>query len=63
MNTPLPLSRGEYKNPLLGGDSGMGSRVKNLIKQIAQKQQAEILQMNAERNAGFFDNEIEKLDR
>jgi len=39
------------------------SHVKNLINQIAQKQQSEILQMNAERNAGFFDTEMEKLDR
>ncbi len=59
-------------SPLLGGDlgvgntgwnSGMGSHIKNLINQIAQKQQAEILRMNAERNTGFFDNEMEKLDR
>lgn len=71
-HTPNPLvrlsahdevSRGEYKSPLLGGDSGVGSHVKNLINQIAQKQQAEILQMNAVRNAGFFDTEMEKLDR
>ena len=41
----------------------MGSHVKNLISQIAQRQQAEILQMNSERNAGFFDTEMEKLDR
>lgn len=41
----------------------MGFHVKNLINQIAQKQQAEILQMNAERNAGFFDTEMEKLNR
>ena len=41
----------------------MVSHVKNLINQIAQKQQSEILQMNAERNAGFFDTEMEKLDR
>ena len=50
-------------SPLLGGDLGVGSHVKNLINQIAQKQQAEILQMNSERNAGFFDTEMEKLDR
>lgn len=50
-------------SPLSGRDSGVGSYVKNLINQIAQKQQAEILQMNAERNACFFDNEMEKLDR
>ena len=41
----------------------MGSHVRYLINQIAQKQQAEILQMNAARNAGFFDTEMEKLDR
>ena len=50
-------------SPLLGEDSGVGSHVKNLISQIAQRQQAEILQMNSERNAGFFDTEMEKLDR
>ena len=50
-------------NPLPGGDLVVGSHVKNLINQIAQKQQAEILQMNSERNAGFFDTEMEKLDR
>jgi len=50
-------------SPLSGGDSGVGSHVKNLISQIAQRQQAEILQMNSERNAGFFDTEMEKLDR
>src|SRR3990167_4655654 len=50
-------------SPLLGGDLGVGSHVKNLINHIAQKQQAEILQMNSERNAGFFDTEMEKLDR
>ena len=71
-HTPNPLLRGEYKSPLLGGDSGVGnteadswvgSHVRYLINQIAKKQQAEILQMNAERNAGFFDNEMGKLDR
>ncbi|MBM2833247.1 MAG: snf2 [Candidatus Brocadiaceae bacterium] len=50
-------------SPLSGGDSGVGSHVKNLINQIAQKQQTKILQMNSERNAGFFDTEMEKLDR
>lgn len=66
------VSRGEHKSPLLGGDlgvgntggdSGVGSHFRNLINQIAQRQQAEILQMNAERNTGFFDNEMKKLDR
>ena len=41
----------------------VNSNTMNLINQIAQKQQAEILQMNAARNAGFFDTEMEKLDR
>jgi len=62
-HTSNPLSRGEYKSPLSGGDSGVGSHVKNLISQIAQRQQAKILQMNSERNAGFFNTEMEKLDR
>jgi len=61
--TPHPSKEGNAKSPLSGGDSGVGSHVKNLISQIAQRQQAEILQMNSERNAGFFDTEMEKLDR
>jgi SNF2 family DNA or RNA helicase len=70
---PNHLSRGECKSLLLGGTptpqsppgtgEGVGTHVKNLINQITQKQQAEILQMNAERNTGFFDTEMEKLDR
>jgi hypothetical protein len=38
-------------------------QVRNDIEQIALKQQAEILQINAERNGGFFDTEMEKLDK
>ncbi|TWU53494.1 RNA polymerase-associated protein RapA [Candidatus Brocadiaceae bacterium B188] len=65
------LSGVERKSPLLGGDLGVGNmegefgsyyHVMSHIAQMAQKQQAEILQMNAERNAGFFDTEMEKLD-
>ena len=56
------FSPSHNKSPL-GRDSGVGSHVKNLINQIAQKQQTKILQMNSERNAGFFDTEMEKLDR
>ncbi|MDP2279756.1 MAG: DEAD/DEAH box helicase, partial [Nitrospirota bacterium] len=33
------------------------------VNQIAFKQKADILQVNAERNAGFFDNEMDKLDK
>ena len=33
------------------------------MEQIALKRQAEILQINAERNGGFFDTEMEKLDK
>ncbi len=39
------------------------SSIKEALKQIAEKQQAEILQANAERNGGFFDAEMEKLDK
>ena len=39
------------------------NQVRNDIKKIALKQQAEILQINAERNGGFFDTEMEKLDK
>ncbi|MFH1446936.1 MAG: helicase-related protein, partial [Chloroflexota bacterium] len=38
-------------------------QVRNDIEQIAHKQQAEILQITAERNGGFFDTEMEKLDK
>jgi Superfamily II DNA and RNA helicases len=33
------------------------------LEGIGSKQEAEILQSNAERNAGFFDTELEKLDK
>lgn len=33
------------------------------LDKVAHKQQADILQANAERNAGFFDSEMEKLDK
>ena len=36
---------------------------KEILEQIALKRQAEILQINAERNGGFFDTEMEKLDK
>ncbi len=58
-----PLLGGDLGVGNTAGDSGVGSHVKNLINQIAQRQQAKILQMNAERNTGFFDTEMEKLDR
>jgi superfamily II DNA or RNA helicase len=37
--------------------------VEKQIQHIAHKQQSAILQTNAERNGGFFDTEIEKLDK
>ncbi len=48
-------------NPLLDKE-GLGEGEKQ-IQTIALKQQAEILQINAERNGGFFDTEMEKLDK
>lgn len=49
---------------LLSGGNEMGNyKIMNLISSIAKKQQDDILQINAERNAGFFDDEMEKLDR
>ena len=33
------------------------------LDKVAHRQQADILQANAERNAGFFDSEMEKLDK
>lgn len=47
--------------PLLDKE-GCGE-VEKQLKQIALKQQAEILQINAERNGGFFDTEMDKLDK
>ncbi len=38
-------------------------QVRNDIEQIALKQKAGIFQNNAERNGGFFDDEMEKLDK
>lgn len=37
--------------------------VEKQIQEIAHKQQSAILQTSAERNSGFFDNEMEKLDK
>ncbi|MBI4684877.1 MAG: DEAD/DEAH box helicase family protein [Nitrospirae bacterium] len=47
--------------PLLDKE-GLGV-VEKQIRHIAHKQQSAILQTNAERNGGFFDNEIGKLDK
>jgi hypothetical protein len=41
----------------------IGDKAKTNIDQIAHKQESEILQANAERNAGFFDTEMGKLDK
>ena len=41
----------------------MPDKAKTNIDQIAHKQESEILQANAERNAGFFDTEMGKLDK
>lgn len=35
----------------------------NWLNQIFHKQQSEIIQKNAERNSGFFDSEMDKLDK
>jgi ERCC4-related helicase len=45
------------------GDSSMPDKAKTNIDQIAHKQESEILQASAERNAGFFDTEMGKLDK
>ncbi len=39
------------------------SNIENKIKEMFHRQEADILQLNAERNASFFDNEMEKLDK
>lgn len=41
----------------------IGDETKETLTGIAHKQQAAILQINAERNSGFFDGEMEKLDK
>jgi len=41
----------------------MKSSNKEILEEIALQQQAEILQINTERNGGFFDIEMEKLDK
>lgn len=46
--------------PIQGEVSG---GIKETLERIAGKQQADILQRNTERNAGFFDTEMEKLDK
>ena len=53
------LSR-ENGNP---EEHSISDQVQNDIEQIAYKQQSAILQTNAERNGGFFDIEIGKLDK
>jgi hypothetical protein len=45
------------------GQAGMTSNLQEALERIAYRQQTDILQINAERNGGFFDNEMEKLDK
>ena len=46
------------------GDSSIARQQrKRHIEQIAHKRETEILQANAERNAGFFDTEMGKLEK
>jgi len=47
--------------PLL--DKEVSGVAEKQIQAIAHRQKEEILQNNAERNGGFFDNEMEKLDK
>ena len=49
-----------YYNTL---ESDIIAETQKQINQIALKQKADILQVSAERNAGFFDNEMDKLDK
>ncbi|MDR4509323.1 MAG: DEAD/DEAH box helicase [Candidatus Brocadiaceae bacterium] len=63
-NKPTPESppgRGLLYSPL-GRGLGVGAHARYRMDHIIQKQQAEILQMNAQRNASFLDHEMEKLD-
>jgi len=44
-------------------DKGWAGMAEKQIEKIAHRQKEEILQNNAERNGGFFDDEMEKLDK
>ena len=43
--------------------TGIGAEAEEVLSSIAHRQQNEILHINAERNSGFFDAEMEKLDK
>lgn len=43
--------------------AGIGAETAEVITSMAYRQQNEILQINAERNSGFFDVEMETLDK
>ena len=45
------------------GQDGMTNNLQEALEKIAHRQKEDILQNNAERNGGFFDFEIEKLDK
>jgi hypothetical protein len=52
----LPATTGNIDLPIEG-------KAQELIKQIAHRLETEVLQANAERNAGFFDTEMGKLEK
>ncbi len=52
----LPATTGNIDLPIEGN-------AQNLIKQIAYRLETEVLQVNAERNGGFFDTEMGKLEK
>lgn len=56
----LPAKQLPPKN---GGKELLPPKIRNHLEEIAQSQQAAVLQMTAERNAHFFENEMEKLDK
>ncbi|HBE77675.1 MAG TPA: DEAD/DEAH box helicase [Firmicutes bacterium] len=43
--------------------SSISEQSRNILTQIAHNQQVDIIQVNSERNAGFFDTELAKLDK
>lgn len=47
-------------NPL---QTGIDAEIEEALSRIALRQQDEILQINTERNSGFFDAEMDKLDK
>jgi len=60
----LPADTGAISNLFSQAEArGLPDIVREQLDQIAHKQEIEIIQANAEHNAGFFDTEMGKLDK